>query len=70
MSQQFQEKSYAATSTDESNFTIEIDVSTLDTATMESQTQVISLGHPEKESLKDFDKDMEVIVQDSLEHWD
>lgn len=70
VSRQSQEKTLSTSYIDESSFTWEADVAIVDTAVKESQTQIVSLGHPQKETLEDFDNDLKVIAQDSLEHID
>lgn len=48
----------------------QIEVVTVSTETKQSETQVYSLGHPKNETLKDFDKQMEQISENSLENWE
>ena len=64
-----QERSLSTSYNDDSSFTLEVNVAIADTAVEESETQIISLGHPQ-ETLEDFDNDLKIIAQDSLEHID
>lgn len=71
MSQQVPKESIASTHIVEAleNLSFKIDLIVLTTETKKSETKVVSLGLPKNESLKDFDKRMEQVAEDSLDHW-
>ena len=69
MSQAFEEKISMSTHNEGTKFGFLIEVVAGSTETAQSETQVFSLGHPENETLEDFDKQMEQISQNSLENW-
>lgn len=69
MNQEFEEKISMLTHELGTKFEFKIELVARSTETTQSETQVFSLGHPENETLQDFDKQMEQISENSLENW-
>lgn len=69
MSQVFKDNITYSTNSEDIEISVQVDLLTESTATQESETQIISLGIPDNESLEDAEKDMGLLTKNSIKDW-